>query len=54
VLANICRRVDRDAEMIYIFDESQWRELILAGPPLTREITPDAEPEREEPVVPAR
>ena len=34
VLANICKRVDRDAEMIDIFDESQWRELILAGPEL--------------------
>ena len=34
VLANICKRVDRDAEMIDIFEESQWRELILAGPEL--------------------
>ena len=34
VLADICKRVDRDAEMIDIFDESQWRELILAGPEL--------------------
>ena len=34
VLANICKRVDRDADMIDIFDESQWRELILAGPEL--------------------
>ncbi len=34
VLSNISRRVDRDARIIDIFDESQWRELILAGPPL--------------------
>lgn len=34
VLANLGRRVDRDAQMIDLFDESQWRELILAGPPL--------------------
>jgi len=34
VLSNISRRVDRDARIIDVFDESQWRELILAGPPL--------------------
>jgi [acyl-carrier-protein] S-malonyltransferase len=34
VLANICKRVDRDAEMIDIFDETQWRELILTAPPI--------------------
>lgn len=34
VLSNLGRRVDRDAQMIDLFDESQWRELILAGPPL--------------------
>jgi [acyl-carrier-protein] S-malonyltransferase len=34
VLSNISRRVDCDAEMIDVFDESQWRELVLAGPPL--------------------
>jgi [acyl-carrier-protein] S-malonyltransferase len=34
VLSNISRRVDRDAEMIDVFDESQWRELVLAGPRL--------------------
>ena len=33
VLGNISRRVDRDAQFIDIFDESQWRELILAWPP---------------------
>jgi [acyl-carrier-protein] S-malonyltransferase len=44
VLSNISRRVDRDAQMIDIFDESQWRELILAGPPLTSgQRTPPAE-----------
>jgi len=32
VLGNISKRVDRDAQFIDIFDESQWRELILAGP----------------------
>jgi len=34
VLSNIGRRVDRDAEMIDVFDESQWRDLVLAGPRL--------------------
>lgn len=34
VLSNLGRRVDRDAQMMDLFDESQWRELILAGPPL--------------------
>ncbi len=37
VLANISKRVDRDAEIIDIFDESQWRDLVLAGPPLEPE-----------------
>ncbi|HEY7802590.1 MAG TPA: ACP S-malonyltransferase, partial [Dehalococcoidia bacterium] len=40
VLANICKRVDRDAEMIDIFDESQWRELILSGPPIEAQPSP--------------
>lgn len=45
VLSNISRRVDRDARIIDIFDEAQWRELILAGPPLEpRELR--AEPDR--------
>lgn len=39
VLGNISKRVDRDARFIDVFDESQWRELVLAGPPLGR---PDA------------
>jgi len=34
VLSNLCKRVDRDAEIIDIFDESQWRDLVLQGPPL--------------------
>ncbi len=34
VLSNLARRVDRDAQMIDLFDEAQWHELILAGPPL--------------------
>ncbi len=34
VLGNISKRLDRDARFIDIFDESQWRDLILAGPPL--------------------
>lgn len=33
VLGNISRRVDRDAQFIDIFDESQWHELMLAAPP---------------------
>ncbi|MEX2247923.1 MAG: ACP S-malonyltransferase [Dehalococcoidia bacterium] len=40
VLSNICRRVDREANIIDVFDETQWRELILAGPPIEREETP--------------
>lgn len=34
VLSNISRRVDREAEIIDIFDEVQWRDLILEGPEL--------------------
>jgi [acyl-carrier-protein] S-malonyltransferase len=34
VLGNISKRVDRDAQFIDVFDESQWRDLILAGPAL--------------------
>jgi [acyl-carrier-protein] S-malonyltransferase len=41
VLGNISRRVDRDARIIDIFDESQWRELVLAGPRLEE---PDSSP----------
>ncbi len=44
VLANICKRVDRDAEIVDLFDESQWRELILAGPPLAAGATQVAAP----------
>jgi [acyl-carrier-protein] S-malonyltransferase len=32
VLGNISRRVDREANIIDIFDESQWQELILEDP----------------------
>ncbi len=38
VLGNISKRVDRDAQIIDIFDESQWRDLILAGPELEPKI----------------
>jgi malonyl CoA-acyl carrier protein transacylase len=34
VLGNISRRVDRDARIIDVFDESQWRDLVLSGPVL--------------------
>jgi len=34
VLSNISRRVDRDAHIIDVFDESQWRDLVLSGPVL--------------------
>jgi [acyl-carrier-protein] S-malonyltransferase len=37
VLSNLSRRVDRDAQIIDIFDESQWRELILSDPEITQE-----------------
>ncbi len=32
VLGNLGKRLDREAEIIDIFDESQWRELVLSGP----------------------
>jgi malonyl CoA-acyl carrier protein transacylase len=32
VLSNISRRVDREAHIIDIFDESQWAELVLDEP----------------------
>lgn len=32
VLANLSRRLDRDAKIIDIFDESAWQELILSSP----------------------
>jgi [acyl-carrier-protein] S-malonyltransferase len=32
VLGNISKRVDRDAEIIDVFDETRWRDLVLAGP----------------------
>jgi [acyl-carrier-protein] S-malonyltransferase len=41
VLGNISKRLDRDAQFIDVFDESQWRELILAGPPLEPSEAPD-------------
>jgi len=45
VLGNISKRVDRDAQIIDIFDEAQWRDVILAGPLLEpREAR--AEPDR--------
>ncbi len=33
VLANISRRVDRDAQIIDIFDESQWHDLLVESAP---------------------
>ncbi len=42
VLGNISKRVDRDAQIIDLFDESQWRGLILAGPPLLPQAAPYA------------
>jgi [acyl-carrier-protein] S-malonyltransferase len=33
VLANIAKRLDRDAEVIDVFDDTKWRELILTAPP---------------------
>jgi [acyl-carrier-protein] S-malonyltransferase len=48
VLANIGKRLDRDAQIIDIFDETQWRDLILEGPPLEPEAAAatDAPPAR--------
>ena len=34
VLGNIGKRLDREAEIIDIFDDSQWRDLILEAPPV--------------------
>jgi [acyl-carrier-protein] S-malonyltransferase len=36
VLGNIGRRLDRDAEIFDVFDDSRWTDLILAQPPLDR------------------
>ncbi len=44
VLSNLSKRVDRDAQMIDIFDESQWHDLILEGPLLTEPTPPDSSP----------
>ena len=41
VLGNISKRVDREARFIDVFDESQWRDLILAGPVLDPVIATD-------------
>ena len=46
VLSNLSRRADKEAQIVDLFDESQWRELILAGP----EITPKAMTSPEHPV----
>jgi malonyl CoA-acyl carrier protein transacylase len=32
VLSNISKRVDREAKIIYIFDESQWADLVFEDP----------------------
>jgi [acyl-carrier-protein] S-malonyltransferase len=37
VLANLAKRVDREANVLDPFDEAQWHELILALPPLDDE-----------------
>ncbi len=42
VLSNLSRRVDRDAQIIDLFDETQWRELILAGPEIASMDNPQA------------
>jgi hypothetical protein len=34
VLANLAKRVDRDAKVFDPFDETQWQELVLSLPPL--------------------
>jgi len=49
VLANLGRRLDREATIVDIFDESQWRDLILAGPPLG-----EPEPAAAAPVIVAK
>ena len=40
MLANISKRVDRDARMIDIFDESQWRDVMVVGTDLAPRVTP--------------
>jgi len=35
VLANLAKRVDRDAKIFDPFDETQWQELVLSLPPLS-------------------
>lgn len=34
VLSNLIKRLDRDAKIVDVFDETQWREYVLDGPPL--------------------
>jgi [acyl-carrier-protein] S-malonyltransferase len=38
VLSNLSRRLDRDARFIDIFDETQWRDLLVPQPPAVREV----------------
>jgi [acyl-carrier-protein] S-malonyltransferase len=40
VLGNISRRLDREARFIDIFDESQWRDLLVDAPEIAPEIAP--------------
>lgn len=39
VLANLAKRVDRDAKVFDPFDETQWQELVLSLPPLDEDET---------------
>lgn len=45
VLANISRRLDREAKIVDVFDESAWRELILSSPAV--EDDDESAPERQ-------
>jgi len=43
VLSSLAKRVDRDAQVIDIFDESRWQELIITQPPLESDEAPREE-----------
>jgi [acyl-carrier-protein] S-malonyltransferase len=54
VLSNISRRVDREAQIIDIFDESQWSELVLEEPPaivLAAGATPASSPRTKQKIT---
>jgi malonyl CoA-acyl carrier protein transacylase len=53
VLSNLSRRVDRDAKIIDVFDETQWADLVLEQPqPVVVRGTGTRRPRRRKIIVP--